>query len=64
MVPLIPKRVKVSKDIFPNVEKLYYVDHDTNPKTDLDRQHYMDIVQDTPEAPKQFVAKEWAKGLE
>ena len=64
IAPLIPKGVKVVKDILPNVEKLSYADHDTKPQPDLDRNNYMGIVQDTPQVPQWFVAKEWAKELE
>ena len=43
IVPLVPKEVKVLKDIFPNVRKLSYADHDMKVQADLDRQNYMDI---------------------
>ena len=51
-------------DIIMNLRKLSFVDHDTRNHRDLDRQKTMNIVQDTPEEPKQFVAKEWVIGLE
>ena len=50
-MPLIPKGLKVVKDILNNVEKISYVNHDTNLKLELDRKNYMDILQDTPKAP-------------
>ena len=52
IVPLVPKGVKVLKDILPNVRNLSYIDHDTKPQTDLDHRNYMDTVQDTTKAPK------------
>ena len=64
IVPLVPKGVKVLQDIMPNLRKLSFVDHDTRIQIDLDCQNYMDTVQDTPDASKQFVAKEWDRGLE
>ena len=36
IVPLIPKGVKVVKDILPNVKNISYVDHDTKTQQDLD----------------------------
>ena len=64
IVALVPKGMKVLKDIMSNVRKLSFVDHDTKRQIDLDLQNYMDTIQDTPKAPKRFVAKEWARGLE
>ena len=52
ITPLIPRGVKVVKDILSNVETLSYVDHDTKPRVYLDRNKYMKIVQDTPEMPQ------------
>ena len=51
-------------DIIPNLRKISFDDHDMKNHRDLDCQKYMDIVQDTPEAPKRFFEKEWARGLE
>ena len=51
-------------DIMSNLRKLYFVDHDMKKHRDMDHQNYMDIVQNKHEAPKWFVAKEWARGLE
>ena len=52
IVPLVPKGVKVLMDIMLNLRKLYFADHDMKNHRDLELRNYMDIVQDTPEAPK------------
>ena len=44
IMPLIPRGVKVVKDILSNVETLSYVDHDTKPQIDLEHIKYMDIT--------------------
>ena len=64
IVPLVPKGVKVLKDIIPNLRKLSFDDHDMRIQTDLDHQNYIDTVYDTVKAPKRFVANEWTRGLE
>ena len=56
---LVPKGVKVVKYILPNVKNLSYIDHDMKPPPELDHKNYMDSVEDTLEAPQQYVAKEW-----
>ena len=56
--------MKVVNDILPKVKRLFYSDHDTKTQPTLDRNNYMEIVQDTPKAPQWYVAKEWAKQLE
>ena len=44
IVTLIPRGMKVVKEILPNVKKLSYADHDTKPQIDLDRKNYMEIM--------------------
>ena len=61
---MVPKGVKVLMDIMSSLRKLSFVDHDTKKHIELDHQKYMDTVQDTPDAPKRLVTKEWARGLE
>ena len=52
IVPLIPDKVKEVKYNLPKVKNLYYGDHDTKTQPDLDRNKYMNIMQDTAEVPQ------------
>ena len=61
---LVPKGVKIVKYILPKVQRLFYGDHDTKTQPALDRKWYMDIVQDTLEAPRRYVIQDWAAKLE
>ena len=64
ITPLVPKGVKVLMDSIPNLRKLCFVDHDTKKHRFMDHKKYMDTLQETPNTPNKFVAKEQAKGLE
>ena len=52
------------KDILLNLQKLTFVGHDTKKQSDQDCADYMVTVQDTLDAPKQFVPMEWDRGLD
>ena len=49
---MVPKGVKASIDIFLNLWKLSFVDHDTKKQKYLDCENYMVTMKYTPYAPK------------
>ena len=49
------------KNIMPNLQKLSFIDHDTNKVRDLDRNKYMKLLKETLNSPKYFVPMEWEK---